>query len=266
MRLALLVPLLAFACAKEEEPEPQQRTTPVPVNNQTACTSDAQCSGTKPFCGSKGVCVTCRGYNEGCTGGYVCNPEGRCGACATASCPSEKPYCALDSIGATICVECIDDTACAGGFNTSHCDPVGHKCVECVNDEHCQDGDDSCRELKACTDGICHDTACRSDSDCAAACSLPLCDNGNCGECRSDEDCPGNRRCIVSFGNAKLCSPCVMNSDCPSTHPACEDIAGLCCTEGSPTNRICIACRNNDDCLPTEVCEERSGITTCYAR
>ncbi|MBI2374143.1 MAG: hypothetical protein HYV07_09100 [Deltaproteobacteria bacterium] len=273
MRLAVaLLPLLLAACSKAEDPDPPDAgTTPRDAtttnnnnnNNNDTCTSDSNCSGSKPFCGASNACVACRGYNEGCPSGYVCNPSGRCGACATANCPSERPYCALDEFGTTICVQCVDDSACEAGFKP-FCDQATNTCVECRDTNDCQDPTNACVELKACTEHVCHDTACQSDAQCVAACSLPICADGNCGECRTNADCAGARTCVLGFGNAKLCSICANDMDCPSTHPKCEGLAGICCTEGGVTSRECINCRDNNDCLSTQTCENRGGVTRCY--
>ncbi len=86
--------------------------------------------------------------------------------------------------GARECVECTDDSDCAGNANGSVCDPSTHVYVECRSEADCDDGNpctvDQCDVAGACG----HDaqaleaTPCDADGD--ACTSVDLCTSGTC--------------------------------------------------------------------------------------
>lgn len=112
-----------------------------------------------------------------CASGEICHP--RSGECVLpcadgVQCPGSL---VCDSLG--VCVECRDDTQCAGSSDESHCDTLRGVCVECFQDAHCTDDP---LERPAClATGIC---GCASNDDCSGGATCELDE----AHCESEDD------------------------------------------------------------------------------
>jgi len=161
----------------------------------------SDCTGTTPICETSGTasgtCVACDAENHSsCTGATpVCDPAVFvCVGCVTtADCPSSTPICDVatqtcrtcaansDCPGDVCdtqsgsskvgqCVGCLANTDC-GGANAD-CDQATNTCT-CTSDSQCDN------PKPTCTANRC--VACKSDGDCSASKSGPVCTNGSCG-------------------------------------------------------------------------------------
>ncbi len=126
--------------------------------------------------------IFCNTYRSLCVCGQDCVEE-QCVAAApgcrsNAECTStQTPYCVEGK-----CRQCNDDTACAG---------TGARCAEGVCMAACTQ-DENCPLLHACKDGICVETGCQSDRECAFLTrnQLAVCVESECATpCTSDDEC-----------------------------------------------------------------------------
>jgi hypothetical protein len=173
-----------------------------PTAECTPCTSNAQCSGTKPICDgmecvacnddcpsdgvcdSSGACVECTPENTGACDGGVCSSDNRCVECATdLDCDPAAPICDGD-----VCRGCEADTECPLG-----CQPDG-SCSACATSLDCSGTTPICvsGECRACQAGDCASGVCNGDSGACEACSVAncpgVCNLGTCVPCSSPGD------------------------------------------------------------------------------
>lgn len=207
----------------------------------SVCTTDADCDGATPHCNDAGdACV-------GCLVDDHCGEGERC----------EEGSCVLPPLA------CEGDEDCAEADpDKPHCVTEGERsfCVACVTSEHCADGWE-------CRAGTCFDTACGSDSDCAAVPGLPHCaPDGNCVECVETEHCETGSLCVD--GRCEKPFVCDDDGDCAGRPEgaACDRSTGSCvsCVVDShcPVGSTCgaqrcspIACEVVGDCPLGTRCE-----------
>jgi hypothetical protein len=143
------------------------------VPNPNCATYESNCAMDPIFCNT---------YRSLCQCTQDCIDE-QCVAAApgcktNAECTStQTPYCVEGK-----CTQCDKDTACAG---------AGAKCAQGVCMAACK-RDENCPLLHACQDGVCADTGCTSDRECAfmSKNQLAICNAGECElPCSTDTDC-----------------------------------------------------------------------------
>jgi len=257
-----------------------------PADNNTGGSGSGSSSGTATTCGD-GKLDT----NEACDDGNNAGNDG-CTACAVDECygctttAGELSTCAFAAAatacqstkfcdGAGKCVECIDDTACNGGYcyqnacakcddttkngDESDVDCGGTHCDKCANAKTCGVADD-------CTSAFCVDEVCCADA-CEGACQA--CDiagtEGTCdlvpryGEDSSYVEAGAAASCLAADG--KACNgggTCAKALGQTCTGPA--NCASLKC--GDPTQsgmKTCVkaagdACMMNGECA-TNMCD-----------
>jgi len=108
------------------------------------CGTDLECSGksaTKPYCGTSGVCGTCKASATDCLTATtpICNPvTAACKACSSdTECATDyaaTPFCPAGAAGK--CTECKVSTDCAG-MMTPICDAATFACRACATDPEC---------------------------------------------------------------------------------------------------------------------------------
>ena len=179
--------------------------TPVclPQYGICGCTDDSNCGGgtsgqicthptgsaldSPPYCTAGCVNDGAAGRN-GCAAGQTCTTAGQCEQICDLNdpmCPAETPRntCALlSSSGAIRCVECQNNTQCAGKRGATVCDTTTNTCVQC-----------------------------NGNADCAAASNGHICRPGasplrSCG-CNSNNDCPAGRTCDPNIKACVVSSP-----------------------------------------------------------
>ncbi|MBX3271645.1 MAG: hypothetical protein KF729_15370 [Sandaracinaceae bacterium] len=129
------------------------------------CVADAQCPGARPRCDvATNVCVQCLGTGD-CADGLECTADlCTAGVCSNPLRPAGDPctggVCAGD---AASCVQCLDDSHCAG---STRCDPSMRVCVGCLVASDCEDGNECTSH--ACSAGSCSTTPVAPGTLCAA--------------------------------------------------------------------------------------------------
>jgi MYXO-CTERM domain-containing protein len=185
------------------------------------CTSNSDCSGTKPICNV--ATNTCRG----------CANDGECGGGAT-------PVCQLT--GSPIAGAC---TVCSSG-NLQHCnseagapacDPGTGTCVGCVTNTDCPS------TVPICNVGTKKCRTCTGPSDCAGFASAKVCATsgtrvGQCIQCASSSDCSGGTGYCDTTANA--CVGCLSDTNCTAPTAFCD-----------PTRQVCAGCAH-DYSLPAD--------------
>jgi len=155
------------------------------------------------------------------------------------------------------CVECIDDTPCAGH---EYC-AASNTCQLCQANNQCGVGCVDCTAVgttPVCDDlGGGYECLCTSSPDsCNTGVNHQHCNdsNGDCELCADDDscgsactDCAGDH-CWV-HDTVSGCAECVVDGHCGGGTPWCLD-----------TNHTCVACRDNGDCFG-DVCD--LGTHTC---
>ncbi|HET6335481.1 MAG TPA: hypothetical protein VFG30_19780 [Polyangiales bacterium] len=126
--------------------------------------------------------IFCNTYRSLCQCTQDCDDE-QCVAAApgcmtNAECTStQTPYCVAGK-----CTQCDKDSACSG---------TDAKCSQGVCMAACKQ-DENCPLLHACQDGVCVETGCKSDRECAFMIrnALAVCNTGECElPCNTDTDC-----------------------------------------------------------------------------
>lgn len=157
-------------------------------------------------------------------------------------CPTEKPLC---SETLEKCVECLEDSQCAGNDEGSYCNAAEGECAECLDNAHCA----ATPETPVCDAETRSCVQCVSDSDCendeAPACHATTqqcveCTKDNftacgefackladstctdtergildtCDECEADMECIAGRKCLAhSFDGEELGYFCFLEAD-----------------------------------------------------
>jgi uncharacterized repeat protein (TIGR01451 family) len=248
---------------------PGSPPTPITVDG---CASDANCSGTTPYClitGSPRVCVSClSGANcggttptcdpgthtcRGCAGDSecsgstpACEPTGACGKCSATNatlCTGATPVC---NTSTATCVGCVTDANCAAP--TPVCNPSTKTCVGCLS------GADCGGLTPVCDPGMRSCRACLGDGECGGA--TPACEpGGGCGQCSASNatQCTGATPvCNVVTGT---CVRCVASADCGGNTPTCD-----------PGTHTCRGCAGDGECGgTTPACEPSGACGTCSA-
>lgn len=100
------------------------------------------------------------------------------------ACPSQTP---LKLPGSDKCVECVNDSHCAGSSKGSQCEPTQH---------------------------VCSSSAC----DLCAGTAKPWCVLDTCVECAFAANCPEGQTCDANSHTCGASDPC---ANCPATAPKC---------------------------------------------
>ena len=257
--------------------------------SECACTSNAQCGGTTPYCElPPGTCVQCL-TSPNCSGQTpVCSPTAfTCGPCTSnTQCSGTTPYCAPtgDPL-AGACVACVTTAECDGTPTTAT--PICNKsgagvdaCRGCLSSAEC---------VTAALEPVCvttgaHDgqcAQCSTNADCTASAATPVCVNtgatNQCEQCGTNADCSGKTPICSS---TYTCGPCTSDASCAAPTPACQTggaLQGECtqcsatntsqCTGATPscntTTGTCSGCDVDTDCAKGNWCDE--SIHTCEA-
>lgn len=182
------------------------------------CESDAQCSGSNPFC-ADGVCCDTK-CDKQCE---ACDVEGKAGACTAVegephgdrkACKGDGSVCtgACNGTQRSACIFASPQTECLAAA----CDPATSIAVE---QAFC-DGAGSCATTPEmeCTPFTCGATACRgncvSDAQCAAG---AFCKAGICEELQKPGDkCARDAQCKSGFCTDGVCCDSACNGQCES--------------------------------------------------
>ncbi len=188
----------------------------------SACTTDADCSGSTPVCNPvSSLCVPCQG-----------NFETDAGAALLACPDAQAPACQLGEAG-TIAGEC---TQCSG-MNSTLCTGSTPVCVAsagacgCVMDMDCAD------PLKVCNPAL----------GMAGQCVV------GCKALNGGDTCPSGEFCqFPDGGTVGTCQPgCKFPTDCLPPTPICDT-----------TMHACVECLMSSDCVGGNVCDTTSGSAT----
>jgi Cys-rich repeat protein len=147
------------------------------------------------------------------------------------------------------CVECLDNTQCAGGKPAC----IAGECEVCATSADCGTG-------KACfpKNHTCEDK-CAVDGDCPGDAPTCVPATGECVGCVTNQDCAGDSGhpvCNLIHGQ---CSECATSADCGLAEPVCDLQAGECrdclldahCPAGSACagdHKCHATCGSNADC------------------
>ena len=254
-----LNPFCSYAANPNEQPVCRQ------------CGSSSEClSKSNKFCTSSFNCVGCSSSAD-CAPNQICS-ENQCVACTsndTSACPVSAPVCAAVGTSNATCVQCVNDTTCAGNTVEKYCSPE-NTCVECVTSSQCPNG--------VCSNNSCVD--CLQNSHCnVTGTKTPYCNtqenicqtclDGVSGQCTLGSYC-SNGTCITG---------CLTSSDCDSANPICNEETNTCqqCTSTNSTlcldpnpvcNTItgdCVGCLSSSNCTaPTDTCDlEKKACVGC---
>ncbi len=186
--------------------------------------------------------------------GYL-NGDGPCsGASGTVVCRSK--ICATTGANASLCVACIDDSACAAP--TPACD-AKNACVQCRpgNTTACANPKPVCdKTAESCVacDGDLGDTNAKDpcSSTGAPTCTLTGGGKGACGKCTTNADCNGHPLGTLCDTTTGSCGKaCHADADC--------DTATQWCNAPTGGAGACVSKIPNGDPLPTAPPE----VTTC---
>lgn len=207
------------------------------------------------------------GANELCceSGGQpTCVPTGagQCTACGVA----------CDAQSSSACVNrtcrCGDGPACSGEADL--CDDASGSCIECRDDTDCAGSE-------VCVQGQC--SACDPTDDSGCSGTTPICDDATrtCRGCTAS-DCVAPQTCA----DTGECVGCTDNANCTArTAPICNAATMTCrgCTNATDCmtelgRAFCLADGRCTDCNPTDnagctgttpVCRTTGGMTACVA-
>ncbi len=134
------------------------------------------------------------------------------------------------------------------------CDTKEKRCYACDPtldpknpDQHCRRGF-LCNKSRQCV------TGCRTNSDCSATTSTPICNTSNnkCVACTKDSDCK-NGVCDKS----NRCIECRKDTDCKDAKKTKCDTFSLTCYQPSEKGQ-CVACSKTSDCAKNHECRDVS--------
>jgi len=168
-------------------------------------------------------------------------------------CNATTPACDESNPNAPICVECLWTTDCAhrpapgGGFvgDVEVCTDQ-RTCVGCANTATFPGVDFGCgQNLPVCDDRVVDDEGCVTCYDSAQGAQV---DNG----CVT-----GNPICDEA-SDAGRCVPC-LDTSANGTDLGCSNTSPYCSTNDAD-EIICEECRNNDDCVGEEICDDGTCV------
>ncbi len=253
----------------------QCQYTPMICYDADPCTDDT-CSG--------GACQfverICNVDNLFCTLDS-CDELGTCQAGLVSPCAPPTPECDenLQVPNTGRCVECLNDTHCAGNPDGERCNTVLGQCVQCLLDEQCIDPNDPYDPTKWCNldPGICVNCLVDAHCDDNIACFDEACYNNVCmtgyENCPNDFFCDGVEWCDGVIG-AGTCQP--GDPPCTASGQTCDEINDVCIgciVNGCPQNpgdcRTYTCNTTTDECdltLDDTVCDNGvfcDGLETC---
>jgi hypothetical protein len=250
-------------------PSSQCSSGPPQINN--VCTTDAQCSGSTPFCCDPNSTGTAQCSAVACP---TPPPTSALPACTNAAtdCGSGQSCCDNDGDGKSVCTDqaCATSTPVTGQCTVATeatdctagqvCDPDALACVSndggsCTDDSQCPTGD-------TCVSGTCSSGQAGSTCDptaqgCAAGLSCdPVsqqCSSGVAGGC-IESGCPGDQICDTSSGvcSAQSATDCSVTG-CPGT---------LTC-DLSQSPPACVGCNEDSDCASGQTCDTSQSPGAC---
>ena len=221
------------------------------------CSGDDQCSSDQ-YCELKGVntknrCFAKKTLGSACGGDTQCISSHcsnrKCVQCLSDSECSTGQFCKLENSAADdyqLCAslpangaECSVDGECA----SSHC--VNNICGECAMDGQCVT-DEFCNTERTsgarCSAKKAIGNTCNRNEKCESA----ICTRGYCSECTEDDQCSSDQYCELNGATENRCF-------------AKKNIGTACdsdteCSSGHCSNRKCVQCASNSDCLPGQIC------------
>ncbi len=239
-----------------------------------ACTTDADCGTTTPYCGSAGACVACTFPAQcpgdgafclnnscvppvGCTSdvdckslGAVCDTgKGVCRACLSAKdCPSNQSCTANQCVAVTTCVsskECPGALVCAAGV-----------CVVCG-------ADTDCLAAQFCNQNVCTQDVCAPGSHCEGN-AIATCKTNGGGW--NFNDCGATAICLNATCEPLVCTP--LATSCQADKLATCNATGTQLTVAAcPANQTCVGtvCVDFLCVANTKKCDGTGGLLTCSA-
>ncbi len=216
----------------------------------------------------------------GKAGGPVCT-KGSCAPCkSSVQCGMISPTQPLCETQNGLCVECIDNTACAGKPGRELCDKSTGMCVGCKATADCMPFA-STRPECAVDTGAC--VECLGHAQCATKAGRPVCEakTGTCVKCGDSSECatakPAQPVCSETSGD---CVECLGPAHCRGKlgTPICSSASQSCvrcsasadCAAASSLTPICIVgtgecmeCGADTDC--TDSTKPLCGAGVCVA-
>jgi hypothetical protein len=189
---------------------------------ETSCNPN----GSAPYCNPAGPegprCQGCL-TDEHCASNMQNPPRlfcdtavGSCRSCVSDAHCTPPNRCIMGRTNNTCQLRCASDADCATApGNRRACNVTTMICVECQNNTHCAGNTGG----PVCVDDECEE--CGADTDCTAP-GLPACINNNCEGCRDNTQCAEPTPVCVTFGT-NTCRECGANADCAGRPggPAC---------------------------------------------
>lgn len=244
----------------------------VGANTCVECTTDGDCGGATPICGSGGTCRGCAETAE-CTAiatGTVCVTggamAGSCGACdptTAAGCSGTTPVC---SAATATCGPCAGDADCAGAAGGTSCVTSGAMTGACAG---CDPADGSgCSGTTPICGALLTCVGCTSNAQCSAIGSGTFCATsgarmGGCEACdpADHEGCSGTTPiCAAGTATCRGCSGdpecagnpsgtvCASTGACGMCDPATDAPCGGDLFTCDPATLTCVQCVVTADC------------------
>jgi len=236
----------------DTKPSPDKGPKPdkSPTYKGVACTKDAECYPTAPFCDpTSKLCVECvkkADCKDNPTGGKC--TKGNCTCAADTDCTGTMAMgakCLTASTGGKFC-GCKATTDCAKSHKGPTCNTTSGNC-SCKANTECKTStftvcskafSSSSSTVKNCN------TACKANADCSKELSRKVCDTtgGGCVACLKNADCaykslPWHMVCTTN----KFCVECEKTADCTN-----KSLGNKCNTSG-----WCV-CASHADCASNE--------------
>ena len=191
------------------------------------------------------------------TNASVC-AAGKCMCGSLAACSGTRGLCK----GGASCVQCLDDTNCAGTPATPRCKGAD-TCVQCLSSADCA----GTPATPACNTTTNTCVACVGDTDCAGTPATPVCKTSvpKCVQCVVNSDCGPGKQCDPSNNT---CVQCIDDSGCGGATPVCKTATHTCvgCTADgqcaglrcSPMTNTCVECL-----MDAPDCSGKPGLPKC---
>jgi hypothetical protein len=209
-------------------------------SNALTCSADGSrqdtrpCTSTTPYCAEgSGQCVQCTGTNarECASPAQACR-EANCnlgsGMCEQQISPEGTDCATLGLTGGRCnlqgtCVECLNDSHCAGKLGRMYCNALSGRCAECASDAQCDTANfkgcslfGQCVDVAGCGNRVVDVLAGEECDPTAPNWSTDTCDPNRCtrriyqscgllsGRCARDQ-CSAARVCVRDCSNASDC-------------------------------------------------------------